>query len=230
MSLNKQTGNMYPWVTHTWNPVQGRCPHQCSYCYMKRGDKWRGEAQQVLKENYLNDDLGKGNTIFVGSSTDMWVGEIAWIKRVLNHCRNFPDNTYLFQSKNPLNMIGWTFPYNTIVGTTIESDCHIVSAFVPSPADRVVGLTYLRKYQHMRTMVSIEPIMQFNLSRFVYFIKLCEPEFVSIGADSKHNGLPEPKGWEIVTLVNELLKFTEVRTKENLSRLMYFEESAGWKR
>ena len=22
MSLNKQIGNMYPWVTHTWNPIE----------------------------------------------------------------------------------------------------------------------------------------------------------------------------------------------------------------
>ena len=27
---------MYPWVTHTWNPLAGRCKHDCNYCYMKR--------------------------------------------------------------------------------------------------------------------------------------------------------------------------------------------------
>ena len=27
---------MYPWVTHTWNVIKGKCPHDCSYCYMKR--------------------------------------------------------------------------------------------------------------------------------------------------------------------------------------------------
>ena len=40
MTLNKQNGNMYPWVTHTWNPLIGECPHRCKYCYvpdMKRG-------------------------------------------------------------------------------------------------------------------------------------------------------------------------------------------------
>ena len=35
MGLNKQTGNMYPFVTHTWNPIRGKCPHDCLYCYMK---------------------------------------------------------------------------------------------------------------------------------------------------------------------------------------------------
>lgn len=33
--LNKSKGNMYPWVTYTWNPIKGKCPHECRYCYMK---------------------------------------------------------------------------------------------------------------------------------------------------------------------------------------------------
>ena len=38
MAMNKvkQGSNMYPWVTHTWNVIKGKCPHDCSYCYMKR--------------------------------------------------------------------------------------------------------------------------------------------------------------------------------------------------
>src|SRR3990167_1900105 len=30
--LNKQKGNMYGFVTHTWNPIKGKCSHNCSYC------------------------------------------------------------------------------------------------------------------------------------------------------------------------------------------------------
>ena len=30
--LNRQKGNMYPWITHTWNPIKGKCPHDCTYC------------------------------------------------------------------------------------------------------------------------------------------------------------------------------------------------------
>lgn len=36
MPLNESTGNMYPWLTHTWNTIKGTCPHNCDYCYMKR--------------------------------------------------------------------------------------------------------------------------------------------------------------------------------------------------
>ena len=33
MSLNESKGNMYSWVTHTWNTIKGECPHGCTYCY-----------------------------------------------------------------------------------------------------------------------------------------------------------------------------------------------------
>jgi DNA repair photolyase len=36
MPLNKSTGNLYEFVTHSWNPIQGKCPHDCSYCYVER--------------------------------------------------------------------------------------------------------------------------------------------------------------------------------------------------
>lgn len=36
MVLNEQKGNMYNFITHTWNPIKGKCWHDCSYCYMKK--------------------------------------------------------------------------------------------------------------------------------------------------------------------------------------------------
>lgn len=35
---------MYDFVTHTWNTIKGECPHDCSYCYMK---KW-GMQHKIL--------------------------------------------------------------------------------------------------------------------------------------------------------------------------------------
>ena len=34
--LRESKGNMYDFITHTWNPIKGKCLHNCSYCYMKR--------------------------------------------------------------------------------------------------------------------------------------------------------------------------------------------------
>ena len=124
--LNKSKGNMYPWVTHTWNPIKGKCPHDCSYCYMKRYPQRELHFDAVTM---VTTDLGEGNTIFVGSSCDMWADVIPTeqIKTILAYCSNF-SNIYIFQSKNPqrftrlfIHQPSW-FPINTTLGTTIESN------------------------------------------------------------------------------------------------------------
>ena len=38
MALTKSRGNMYPFVTHTWNAIKGIWFHDCPYCYMKKFD------------------------------------------------------------------------------------------------------------------------------------------------------------------------------------------------
>ena len=95
MSLNISKGNMYEFVTHTWNTIKGECYHDCSYCYMKR---W-GKLNTVrFDEKELKTDLGKGNFIFVGSSCDMFANDINsdWIIKTIEHCAKYPDNKYLF--------------------------------------------------------------------------------------------------------------------------------------
>src|SRR5512135_2590810 len=92
MPLNKQKGNMYPWVTHTWNPIRGKCPHDCVYCYMK-GRFDVGDLR--LAESELDKNHGKGRTIFVGSATDMFANGVSrqWVFRVLEHCIKYDQNS-----------------------------------------------------------------------------------------------------------------------------------------
>ena len=122
MTMNKQIGNMYGFVTHTWNPIKGKCSHDCKYCYMK---VWKQKPLRSV-EKELMDNLGQDNFIFVGSSTDMFAKDVPkeWITKVLAQCRNYEGNTYLFQSKNPSRF--WNFegeyPKNTIFGTTLETN------------------------------------------------------------------------------------------------------------
>ena len=218
--MNKQKGNMYPWVTHTWNPIKGRCPHRCCYCYMKK--YWNKLKEPYLDEKCLKDNLGSGNIIFVGSSIDMWANDIPddWILKVLSHCRKYPNNTYLFQSKNPFRFSRFRdqFPPNTILGTTLETNRDYNFSKAPQPRLRVEALKSWNG-TGMVKMVSIEPIMDFDLDKFISMIALCEPVFVSIGADSKRNNLPEPPKEKIVKLISELRKVTKVRLKNNLKRL-----------
>lgn len=41
MPLNKSTGNMYKFITHTWNTIKGECPHGCSYLEKGTGNTQR---------------------------------------------------------------------------------------------------------------------------------------------------------------------------------------------
>ena len=213
--MNKQKGNMYNFVTHTWNPIKGECIHDCSYCYMKQFP----QKEIRLNEKCFKDDLGTGNTIFVGSSTDMFAENISdnWITEVLIYCSHFYNN-YLFQSKNPKRFLSekYFFPQPTILATTIESDIHWQPGITPSPQSRIMAMEKLKE----KKMIAIEPIMEFNLDVMVGYIKRINPFQVNIGADSGHNNLPEPSKEKTLELISELKKFTSVHLKSTLDRLL----------
>jgi len=227
MPLTKSKGNMYPFVSHTWNPIRGRCPHQCSYCYMKRYKV--GDLRLVFKE--LQTNLGSKNFIFVGSSTDMFSESVYhnWIKYVLEHCRKYPENLYLFQSKNPRRFKEFVnyFPQHgisqpnkgTILGTTIETNIASLtneySTTIP-PGERVTHMMDLA----FAKMISIEPILEFDLDTMVDWIRMLAPEFVAIGADSKGWDLKEPSPEKVTSLVFQLKEITKVKIKENLLRIV----------
>lgn len=220
--MNISKGNMYPWVSHTWNPIKGKCPHDCSYCYMKRFP----QKELRLDEKALLDDLGKGNFIFVGSSTDMWAEGVPdeWIHKVIVKCQEYKDNTFLFQTKNTARFRAFEYLFrpNFVLGTTIESDIAEVGN-APKPSLRshwlnVIGNDQESGISHM--MVSIEPVMKFNRDEMLKLIGDIFPKFVSIGADTGNCHLPEPSKVDLEWLITEMRKFTEVKVKDNLKRLM----------
>ena len=220
MVLNKQTGNMYGWVNYTWNPISGRCPHECTYCYMK-GFKLK---ELHLKEDELKRNLGTGNTIFLGSGTDMFAATVPgeWIRSVLAVCCKF-DNTYLFQTKAPARFSEFEglYPEKTIFGTTIETDAYGSEiSKAPGVAARSIEMQKLRE-AGKRVMVSVEPVLDYDTSKFAAMLVGINPEFVSIGADSKGHKMPEPTPQKIRNLVT-ILKGHGIKVipKPTLARLV----------
>lgn len=215
--LKKQKGNMYEFVSHTWSPIKGKCSHDCSYCYMK---KWGEQPPLHIDEKDLKTDLGKGNYIFVGHTIDLFAEDVPkeWIAQVLEKCNSY-DNRYLFQSKNPkrIYLCYWRFPNNIIFGTTIETNRDIVQSKAPSVIERAKYLGDLSK--SYETMVTIEPIFDFDLEELVDLIVLANPEWVNIGADSKGHNLPEPSKDKVRCLIQTLQKRTQVKLKGNLRRI-----------
>ncbi len=222
--LNKQKGNMYPWIQFTWNPIKGTCPHACTYYYYQNNPRYRDKIGELrLDEKCFKDKLGKDRTIFIGSSTDIWAwgSKPAWIERVMKYTNMFPDNTYLLQSKNPYHMYLYKslFPPKTIIGTTAETNRYELTDELSRAPNAVARLYWLEKFTGDK-MVSMEPIMNFDTEPFVLSIKRARPLFVSIGADSRNCSLPEPPPEKLKELISELEKFTEVRMKKNLAGLL----------
>jgi len=219
MSLRKATGNMYKFVTRLWNPVKGKCPYACSYCYVSRICRRFGRKQRELRAN-----LGNGNTIFVCDSIDLFAPDIplSWLESVVMKTRFAPDNTYLWHTKNPGRATGndrvrlCPSP-NYILCVTIESNIYrprISNA--PPPIKRFIGLRNWKS----RRMITVEPIMRFDTA-FVQDIIACQPEQVNIGADSGHNNLPEPSAEDVRKLIVDLeAAGIRVVKKANLRRLL----------
>ncbi len=221
--LNKTKGNMYEFVTHTWNAIKGKCPHNCSYCYMKAFP----QKEVRLDKTEFKTDLGEDNFIFVGSSCDVFADAIPkeWIFETLAHCVRYGKNKYLFQSKNPQRIYELRnyIPHNSIIGTTIETNRGYPEIMntptTPETGSRAFWMNQLVGIRGFRSMVTVEPILDFDVNELVSLIVKCKPDWVNIGADSKGHNLPEPKAEKILELVSELQRFTKVKLKPNLKRL-----------
>ena len=228
IGLKKSHGNMYPWVTHMHTHLGGECGHHCSYCYVdnKRfGRSPRYTGNPHLLECELSVDYGRDKTIFIEHKNDIFGPGIndSWINRIIAHCNEFPDNTYVFQSKNPIRFLDFIWPKNVILGTTIESDLWYpdVMRDAPRPLFRITGMIALRSKLFMvKRFITLEPIMDFNPERLANYILSINPHFINLGADSKGHDLPEPTVDKILKLTNLLADGgIELREKYNLDRL-----------
>ena len=231
MALNKSNGNMYEFITHTWNPLAGQCPHKCTYCstnklanrYEAIKNKYTGPIR--VDEKQMKTNLGKENFIFVCAQNDLFAEGISngIVSIILNHCCKY-DSKYLFQTKNPSRILAFVseLPSNSVVCTTIESNRSFASKhhmLGASPWDRADAMNEIT-YEKIKTYVTVEPIMDFDLDDMVHYIETCLPEQVNIGADSGHNNLPEPSKEKILQLIERLEKFTKVVKKKNLDRIL----------
>lgn len=218
--INKTRGNMYGFVYGTWNPIQGECEHDCLYCFMKQFPL----GKLKLNPKTLNDDLGgEFKFLFVGSSTDMFASNVPkkWIEAVLEKCNEYPDNRYLFQTKNPERFREFIhlFPEGSILCITLESNLDYNVSKAPKMKDRVEAFKNIHGFEKM---ITIEPIIDFEEQEFLEMIKEIDPDFINVGADSKNSKLIEPKKDKIEWLIKqiELMSDTKLIPKDNLKRLL----------
>lgn len=232
MHLNESRGNMYEFVTHTWNPISGKCYHDCSYCYMKKDGKVLPDIHLI--ENELKGIFQRDSFVFIGSGTDMFADNVPteWIVRVLDFCveatTHQPQGNktrFLLQTKNPVRLLEFVdhplFKSGQVVTcTTIETNRHYPEIMnkAPLPQERADAMAQLSA-RGIKTYVTVEPLMDFDIDQMASLLQQCNPEQVNIGANTYRKiELPEPdKAAPLVNLILRLLSFTKVKVKKNLN-------------
>lgn len=217
-SFNKKSnGKMFNIVTSTWNPITG-CLYDCIYCWardlavtkLKNSHRYSKGFKPTINENEFKTRFRKDDLIFVSDMGDMFGDFIPsdWIRRVFDHVRHFPDTDFLFMTKNPKRYLDLlqSIPENAILGVTIETTKdEIVKvdklSFAPLPSERYEAMKML---EWDRKMVSIEPILDFDLSIFTKWIEDICPFIVYIGYDNYGHKLREPRLKDTLSLVDKL--------------------------
>lgn len=226
MGLVKSKGNMYPWVTHCHTHLGGECIHKCKYCYVEnpingRNPRYTGDTRLIWKE--FDIQYGTNKVIFIEHYNDLFANNIPnyYILGILGHCNQYPDNKYIFQTKNPGRYAKFisNFPPNYMLGCTIETNRNIKGiSNAPSVRERYNAMINLDIM--IDTFITIEPILDFDIDIFSIWIYNLQPNFVNIGSDSKSHGLPEPSIDKIMKLGENIRNMDiEVKEKRNLDRL-----------
>ena len=101
--------------------------------------------------------------------------------------------------------------------TTIETNRHYPDIMNNAPRieERVEAMEKLAELG-FSTMVTAEPLMDFDLEDMISIIKRCDPEQVNIGRESiRIVPLPEPSPEKVRDLKDALSEFTDVKIKKN---------------
>jgi len=223
-------GNMYNFVDDTANPLSGKCSNQCSYCYVNKlkkiypaiNKKYSGALGINLKG--IKKLKGYNKYIFVCSMNDLFADNVPseMISMVFDSCND--HNRYLFQTKNPIRIYEFSgrLRNNLEFCITIETNRYYedVMGNCKTPYRRFNDLEIINKHTPDSPIITIEPIMDFDLDVFVELLKSANPKQINIGADSGHNNLPEPTKEKTLALISELENFTVVHLKKNLNRIL----------
>lgn len=202
---------MFDLVTETWNPVVG-CLHDCVYCWARRlaegklkdTPKYRCGFAPKFFEKECERRFKRGILVFVSSMGDLfgdWVPE-SWIHKVLLNIEIHDETRFLLLTKNPARMVNIKFPENVVCGCTAETNR--VYAGVSKSPEPLKRLEALKHVETQHKMVSVEPVMDFDLEVFAEAVNSVCPEFVYVGYDNYGAELPEPSLAKVRCLAEQL--------------------------
>ena len=223
MSTN---GSMYA-ATATWNPFKG-CGFDCTYCeptFKAQAKRQKHNCQKCYDyvphyhEERLEKSLPSEQTIFVCGNADLSFCKPVFTRRIIDRIKQCPSKTFYFQSKQPAYFVPFLseFPTNAILLTTLETnrdEGYRAVSKAPVPSERY---RQFKALDYPRKVVTIEPVMDFDLDIFARWIRDLHPEYVWLGFNShpKAAPLPEPSLDKVERFMGLLAKAgIEIRGKE----------------
>jgi hypothetical protein len=137
----------------------------------------------------------------------------------VEHNTRAPDKTYYLQSKQPAcfePLLG-ILPGNVILLTTLETNRDAGYAAVSRAPPPSVRYQQFKALKYPRKVVTIQPMLDFDVKTFANWIRSIRPEYVWLGFNSKPESvtLPEPTPEKVQKFAGLLKKAgIEIRGKQ----------------
>ncbi len=201
------------WFDKSWNPINGRCPNACPYCYMWGkggiGNRFRKVHDHPLRldENTLAK-IPKSGRVFVGDSTDIWHESVPseWIHKVIRAVDMPSDAIYLFLTKNPrryLNIVLNDPNDNQWFGATWDGTLKTRGNFLDIGELSLFGFN---------TFVSFEPLLADPEGIIFDYTNI---KWIIIGGDSRKGQPKPPKEWADYLIAEARRSGVKVFVKDN---------------
>lgn len=203
-------GKMFSFITETWNPLGGECPHNCKGCWAKayinrlKIAKYHGSYKLDMKQ--LKKKFKPGSFVFVCDMLDLFAANVPMemVNQIIYAIEEQPDVTFLLLTRNPRYMWLMETPKNCIVGATIETDVNYSDLTkAPTPRQRILAMRDIAQDGYNRVFICVEPIKKFNAG-FEDLIIPLKPWAVAVGYDNYHNHFPEPSLAETKNFIEKL--------------------------
>lgn len=229
--IKKKSGRMFHFSKEQKNPQVG-CEFDCTYCAFRKLTQRLSNCPdcKAFRPHYHLERLKKSPKKTVGEefislclNGDVSFASAEFILSLIKYCEQWYDRTFLIQSKNPARLLDFTFPYNVVLATTIETNYRHIGADnipysdiskAPHPEERYRAM---RHVQNNDVHVTIEPIMDFHPDELESWMKnIPRLKVINIGYDSRPelNHLPEPLLAKTMDLIARLEQIAEVRRKQ----------------
>lgn len=206
--MTDQASRMYR-DAKTYNPFKG-CGFNCLYC----GPSFQRQAKRQRRlcarcydfvphehpERLDARRIPNAHTVFVCGNGDISFCSVEFVHRTLDvlaeHSRRHPEVDYYLQSKRPACFAPFldSLPPRVLLVTTLETNRdagYDRISKAPPPTERFAKFLAL---DWPRKVVTVEPVMDFDVDPFVGMLAAIRPEHVWLGFNSrpKEVALPEP--------------------------------------